>query len=123
MRKKLILLFGIYGEKLKQIKNLCRTLDILVFSIKRKQYEEKLGVLAGIVGMKKNNKVYMGQELPGEMMVFSGVDSDELDVFLERYKAAGIEPVGLKAVLTPVNVNWTPEELFRELVKEKEEMK
>ncbi len=118
MGKKTVLLFHIGGEKQEMIRSFCQARGIQVFFIKKKQYGERLGVLAGIVGISKTNKPYRGEEFPGEMMVFSGIDSDELDVFLEDYRLAGIEAVALKAVLTPANVTWTPEELYRELLKE-----
>lgn len=122
MYKKTILLFHINGEKSDRISDLCRALDIRTIFVKRKKYGERLGVLADIVGVQKTNKVYRGEEFSGEMMVFSGIDSDGLDVFLEKYKASGIEPVELKAVLTPVNINWTPGELYRELEKERQQI-
>ncbi|MBR6707810.1 MAG: DUF3783 domain-containing protein [Clostridia bacterium] len=53
-----------------------------------------------------------------EMLVFAASDRERVFAFLERMKAGGIAPVALKAVLTPYNILWTPEELHRELKKE-----
>ena len=44
----------------------------------------------------------------GEMMVFCGFASDDLDTFIQGYKATNIPRVELKAVLTQYNVDWTP---------------
>ena len=58
-----------------------------------------------------------------EMMVFSGINSKMLDVFLDEYKKENIENVKLKAVLTESNIGWTAEQLFREILKEHMQMK
>ena len=78
----------------------------------------KTWAIAGIVGFGMVNIIYLGRGLSGEMMVFSGIDSELLDKFLSEYKKNGIEPINYKAVLTVNNIFWTPEELFAELKKE-----
>jgi len=113
-----ILLFHVGKEKEKQIKVLCDRLNIQPVVIPRKEYGESLGTLAGIVGMKRSGKQYEGTEFPTEMMVFSGIPSEELDVFLEKYREADIEKISLKAMMTPYNVLWTPGQIYAELVKE-----
>ena len=52
------------------------------------------------------------------MIIFSGFGSRELDDFLARYKASGIEPVKLKSVVTDTNRSWTVEKLYSELGRE-----
>ena len=52
------------------------------------------------------------------MMVFSGMNPQQVDAFLAEYKATGGQPVALKAIVTSHNVFWTADALFRELVKE-----
>ena len=41
-----------------------------------------------------------------------------MDAFLAEYKATGLPPVALKAIVTPYNVSWTADALLRELMKE-----
>ena len=53
-----------------------------------------------------------------EMLVFASSDRERVFAFLDRMRADGIAPVALRAVLTPVNIRWTPEELHRELISE-----
>lgn len=57
-----------------------------------------------------------------EILLFSNLTENKLDEFLSAYKTAGIEPVSLKAVVTPTNENWTIEELAEELMKERAAM-
>ena len=55
-------------------------------------------------------------------MVFCNLVQDDLDQFLSGYASAGIEKVPLKAILTPHNISWTPEQLFDELMAEHKAM-
>lgn len=118
-----ILLFHIDTGKSKQIEGICRSLKIQTVKVKPSSYNQQLGYLAGIMGFNRKNDSYNGTEFPTEMMVFSGMDSDMVDMFLAKYKEASIPPIGLKAIITQHNVFWTAEELYRELWKEHNKMK
>lgn len=113
-----ILLFHVASDKAGQIENLCRKLRIRTSKVAPSSYSQKLGYLAGISGFRRENIAYSGPDFPSEMMVFSGMNSDRLDCFLEEYKKAFIPPIGLKAVLTPHNLFWSAANLYRELCKE-----
>lgn len=118
MNNKKILLFQVEKDKKKQIVAVCKALDIQPVIVPRGQYEETLGALAGIDGFTLSGKGYAGEPFHTDMMVFSGIPSDALDVFLQEYKAAGIAPIPLKAVLTPHNIFWNVRQLYEELQKE-----
>lgn len=115
---KKVLLFHVGREKEQKIRALCSACGIQSCVIGKEKYEESLGAVAGIIGMKQTNNLYRGADFPTEMMVFSGIDSQSLDVFLAKYREAGIAPVSLKAVLTPYNVHWNARQLYKELLKE-----
>ena len=89
-----------------------------VTAVNRRDYGQKIGTLAEISGFHKNGKIYNGPDFAMEMLVFSGMDSQQVDAFLAEYKATGLPPVALKAIVTPYNVSWTADALLRELMKE-----
>lgn len=113
-----VLLFHVDAKKAVQIEGICRPLKIKVNKVKMSSYPQKLGYLAGISGFNRENITYTGTELPSEMLVFSGMDSDTVDCFLAAYKKASIPPIGLKAILTSHNINWSAEALYKELYRE-----
>ena len=113
-----ILLFRINRDKYAVIQNVCRTLGIRIIDVARKDYFQKLGTLAQIQGFTREAKKYDGPEFPAEMLIFSEMNSDQVDAFLAEYKATGLPPVALKAIVTPYNVSWTADALLRELMKE-----
>ena len=84
-----ILLFRINRDKYAVIQNVCRTLGIRIIDVARKDYSQKLGTLAQIQGFTREAKKYDGPEFPAEMLIFSEMNSDQVDVFLAEYKNSG----------------------------------
>lgn len=114
----IILTFGLEKEKFRAVRITAQRNQIQVKEISRKDYSQKLGALAGIQGFAKEKVIYNGPDFPLEMMVFSGIDSAQIDAFLADYKQTGAQTVPLKAIITPQNIFWTVEALFKELWKE-----
>ena len=117
-----ILLFSVAAQKVEKIKALCKTLGISVQQVEKSDYGQKLGAIAGITGFKKDGSRYSGADFPAELLVFSGINSLQMDIFLAEYKKAGIEPIGCKAVVTPDNVFWSADKLFREQEEKEAEL-
>ena len=113
-----ILLFSVAVQKVGKIEALCKKLGITVMQVDKSDYGQKLGAIAGVSGFKKDGTGYSGSDFPAEMLIFSGMNSSQIDVFLAEYKKSGIEPIGCKAIVTPDNVFWSAEKLFREILKE-----
>ncbi|SFG60103.1 protein of unknown function [Lachnospiraceae bacterium C7] len=120
--KSKILIFNISGEKNKAIHQLCKELKIEVVEVETNDYKQKIGALAHIDGFKKEVIHGTVLDIPGEMLIFSGLNSGDVDKFLAEYRAKKIEPIPLKAVVTPTNITWRANELFKEIVKEHAEM-
>lgn len=113
---KKILLFHIGKEKNEKIKSLCQSLHIQTITVPKARYNDALGTLLNIGNF--NFESLPAEEFAMEMMVFSGLTSEDLDVFLQSYKDAGIAPVPLKAIVTPTNVFWSAARLYKELMRE-----
>jgi hypothetical protein len=113
-----MLAFRIDTDKHAALQDICAGLGIELVDIARKDYAQPLGALAQVKGFKREKAAYTGPELPAEMLVFSGMNSDRVDAFLAAYKQTGLAPVSLKAIVTPDNIRWNAEKLFRELMRE-----
>ena len=114
-----ILLFSVAAQKVEKIKSpVQKLLEYTVQQVEKSDYGQKLGAIAGITGFKKDGSRYSGADFPAELLVFSGINSSQMDIFLAEYKKAGIEPIGCKAVVTPDNVFWSADKLFREIFRE-----
>ena len=113
-----ILTFKLQKENEDAMATICKPRGIKLLEIPVKDYAQKLGYLAGVKGFSREKAVYDGAPFAAEMLVFSGMDSEQVDIFLVEYKKTGLPAIGLKAVVTPHNVFWTADALFRELMKE-----
>lgn len=115
-------------SKEKQVVNLCRKLGLKTRKLKDSDAKITVGTFTGNGKINAspdnqmlntaNQNVPTGYSLP-ELIVFSGLKDNKLDEFLAEYKKMGIAPIGLKAVVTIHNVNWTMYELAEELVRER----
>lgn len=125
-----VLLFNVNIFKSNQIQVVCDRLGHKVKCIKKEDYNMSVGELAGIVPGLKPNKASSGndkfphqtngltnetKEFAHEMMVFSGINSEALDVFLAAYKEARISPIPRKAIITPANFGWSVIKLYEDL--------
>ena len=117
--QKTILIYEMKKEKEEKVLTICRKRQITVRKVQLLEYAQSLGSLARISKIPQNRTKDSGTLLGEEMMVFSGMDTNEIDSFLNDYKNMGISPVELKAVLTPYNIFWNSRQLYEELQKEK----
>ena len=53
-----------------------------------------------------------------ELLIFDGFNSNNLDDFLDAYKGTQAPPVVFKAMVTPVNLKWSPAYLYSHLQSE-----
>jgi len=111
-----ILLFNIGKEKERKIKTLCQNLNIQTIKVPESRCNNALGTLLNIGNFAPKESA--AEKFSMEMMVFSGLTSEDLDVFLNEYRNADIAPISLKATVTPVNVFWSANRLYKELTKE-----
>ena len=121
--KETILLFNPpEKEKLLKIEMALFPLHVRLKKISPEQYNQPLGVLAGIKDMTPVEGVYSGGELPGTLFVFSFLEGNRLDQALAALRRCGAGPFPYKAVLTPTNSRWTAPDCFEEIRREHEAM-
>lgn len=132
MIKDKIVLFNINIFKKAQIEELCNDLGIGVITASASDGTRSLenivsGINEKILSSKdsslSNNKLQNGTSaFTDEMMVFCGILPEKLDRFLAAYRKREIQPVELKAVMTPFNTKWTAVKLCDELKKERAQL-
>ena len=121
--KETILLFNPpEKEKLLKIEMALFPLHVRLKKISPEQYNQPLGVLAGIKDTTPVEGVYSGGELPGTLFVFCFLEGNRLDQALAALRRCGAGPFPYKAVLTPTNSRWTAPDCFEEIRREHEAM-
>lgn len=85
-----------------------------------KETNQQLGYLLGLEGYISNTNKSV--KINDSMMIFYGLDDNDLDGVLQILKLNSIK-IDLKAVVTEHNINWTVSYLKEELNKEKQVIK
>lgn len=117
-----VLFYTSKADKGREITALCNRLGFRSKALKPADAGCTVGSLAGLPGASKSiENLPAGYSMP-ELIIFSGGAGEALDVFLAAYRKAGIEPVALKAVVTPHNAAWTVRALAEELQRERAAM-
>lgn len=111
-----LLVFQADFMSLNIIRKICAELDLECMEVSVRDYDKSMLALTGTGKSAKSGA--NTDLLPGPMLVFAGIKSQVMDMFLEKYKEAGDIGHPLKAVLTMYNSFWNPKQLYGELVKE-----
>lgn len=119
-----VLLYNIGDRAVqKKYQMLCLRLGLRVKLVKRGQYREPVGTLAGAGDVAREESPAEGEAVLEEPMMVLRIFSDrKLDQFLSGMKKEGIPRVDYKAVLTEYNKTWDSFRLYEELKKEHEAM-
>ena len=83
-------------EQKSAVQDICSDIGAECVDIQRKHYGMKVGSLcdtADISGC--GDETGQTEDLSMDMLIFDGVSSKELDIFLERYKKTGLPAVRL----------------------------
>ena len=119
--KETILLFNPPAkEELLKIETALFPLRIRLKKVTREDYNQPLGVLAGLKDMEPEEGVFEGEELPDTMFIFCFLSDSRLNQALAALRKCGAGPFPYKAILTPTNSTWTAPDCFSEIRLEHE---
>lgn len=119
--KETILLFNPPAkEELLKIETALFPLRIRLKKVTREDYNQPLGVLAGLKDMEAAEGVFEGEELPDTMFIFCFLSDSRLNQALAALRKCGAGPFPYKAILTPTNSTWTAPDCFSEIRLEHE---
>lgn len=112
------LLYALSDARWDAVSTLCRTQGVTPRRLEGGDYATPIGALLGFPGAAAG----AGGPILDEMMVLCGFTAQRLDDFLAAFRAQGVAPIALKAVLTPSNAAWSGAALYRELLRERQGM-
>ena len=122
MREAVLLVNFKDAKRLREIQMILMANRVLMKPVKKEEYCQTIGALAGVEGEVKTDEVYDGEDLEQEMMIFAGLGNSKLDQILHMMRKKGMKRVDYKAVLTPTNARWKVADLYNELAKEHKQM-
>lgn len=107
-------------KKLREMQMLLMAVKLRMRLVKKEEYLQPIGFLAGRKDIEPVDAAYTGDELEKEMMVFADLTDEHLNQVLYLMRKGGAGPVDYKAILTESNKSWTVPELYEELAREHE---
>ena len=113
-----VLVYNCSGPKFAKMHQIFAMLRLLMRNVTPDKYNLTL------------KELELGQGEPGEaqtpipesMLVFCNVNEALLQQVLEVLRLSKLPPIGLKAVMTETNQDWTTMQLYDELCKERDEL-
>lgn len=102
-------------QKLK-LRFVCAQLKIAVRSVPKADFAQPVGALAGAAA--RTEAAFSGEGFSDEMLVMANFTNALLHAFLKATQQAKMQPIPLKAVLTPTNAAWDSVRLHDEILKE-----
>lgn len=122
MAQPLLLTYNLKPGSAAGLEAICRNLDIRIREVSPGEYGLPIGALAGIPLARAPVPVAApAAAFDDEMLVICHTLSNQLEALLKAMRKGGVR-IGLKAVLTPVNVAWNSTDLHSELAHEHSEM-
>ncbi len=115
---RLVLAFAFSAERLAALRLAALVAKAQVKEVTPEDFCRRLGFLANMKGFagEEISPQAEKEELPREEFVYlAGFDRPGLDRFLAAVQRGKLRHIDLKAMATPVNVQWTPLRLFKEL--------
>lgn len=109
-------------EKAGKIKAVLARMKIETKDISDALISQKVGFLLGLKGFKETVGTSEAVSFDQEVMLMRGITGKRMEEILANFTAAGIEKIGLKAVVTPYNVLWPLHHLCKTIQKERENM-
>lgn len=109
-------------ERLRKVKTALLPMGMRLKAVKKEEYLQPVGYLAGVKGIEPSDAVYDGGEFEQEMMVMAGLSSARVDAVILALRKSGAGRVDYKAVLTPTNQLWDSVTLYEEISREHEVM-
>ena len=100
----ILLTWNLPAKKAAKARMLAMRSGVRVAAVETWQYLQPLGSFTGDCGSMES--LYDGAGFSEEMLLFAHFPETLLSRFLQSWKATGLPPVALKAVLTDTNRDW-----------------
>jgi hypothetical protein len=114
-----VLLFNFQEKsRIQSITRALLPLGIRIKRIKKEEYLQPLGYLAGVKEINPVDELYKGEDLETEMLLMAGITGTKVDEVLLALRKSGVGRINHKAVLTLTNQYWNTLQLYEELCKE-----
>lgn len=123
MMKETVLLCNLVDtDKGQAMMKILDQLGINVKIVEKDEILHSLGYLLSMDGFEASTLEITDEDIVEEMMVIHNFSDEQINLMLEIFKGADIPFIPLKAITTPMNIEWSFHQLYQEIKKEYEMM-
>ena len=116
------LFYNFSEERMRKAKFALLPLKIRTKAVSKAEFNQPLGVLAGIKDIEPSKTEFDGEGFDEEMIVMHNFTSKTIDNLIRALNKCGVGRVPLKAVITPTNKDWNSVQLFNAVKADSDEM-
>ena len=111
-----VFVYNLMFNKMGGVTRACRAIGAEIVNISGDDLHKSIEY---IIGAGNNPAPGMdSDEDISELLIFEGFSSENLDDFLDAYKGTQAPTIEYKAMLTPINIKWSPAYLYSHLRSE-----
>lgn len=108
------------SERHRRIQRYLAKSGVSVRRVQTPEFLHPIGYLFEMQGFFPCPQFNLGGNFQEEMLIMKDFSSERMDRFLEFFREQKLEPLNLKAVLTPVTQHWNSLKLHEELMRERQ---
>lgn len=120
--KQFALFYNFDEERFRKIKFSLAPLKISAVAVRKSDYNQPIGYLAGIKNVEPNNSRIFLEDFQDEMIVMHNFTNYSVEQLIKALVKCGIGRVALKAVITPTNKDWNSVQLYKAIKADHMEM-
>ncbi len=115
-----VLLYGVNAEKHLPLREAFHAFGIELIQVTKEDLGKTVGYLAGLEDCPERppKEAVFPQQTEGEFMVMCGFSKLQFDLIMNLFRKKKVPPIGIKAMLTQQNQNWSLGQLLEELSQE-----
>lgn len=111
--KPIALFYNFSEERFRKARFFLAPFKISAKAVLKENFNQPIGFLAGIEGIKQSEEKYNGDEFSEEMIVMHNFTNELVEALIKALIKSGIGRVPLKAVITPSNKDWNALTLYK----------
>lgn len=121
--REIVLAYNFSDERLSKLKRALLPLKFRIKTVSPEEFQKPVGTLAGFKEVELDPDDDCSDGFDEEMLIMGGLTNGRIDALLSALYKRGVGRIDLKAVLTPSNICWSSNHIYKEVKADHERMK
>lgn len=122
--REIVLAYNFSDERLSKLRRALMPLKFRIKAVSPDEFQKPVGTLAGFKEVElAPDDGDCPESFDEEMLLMCGLTNGRIDALINALYKKGVGKIDLKAVLTPSNICWSSNHVYREVKADHERMK